>query len=85
MRLAQRASSYGFTVILDLAYMCGLRELHEDLLNDLHALNAMATVVIQHSAGEAELAARLSYSLTDPTPAVHHNVPIDNMPAAAGR
>ena len=82
VRLAHQASSYGFTVILDLAHICGLRDLYEDLLNDLHALSAMATVVIQRSVGEAELAVRLSYSLTDPTPAVHHDVPIDSMPAA---
>jgi hypothetical protein len=74
LRPLAEPSSYTFTVILDLAHVAGFRDLFEDLLNDLHAVDALACVVLDRGDGTAEYLARLEYSAQDP-PAVHHSVP----------
>lgn len=76
-------SSYSFTVILDLAHLAGFRDLYEDLLNDLHAVEALACIVLDRGDDAPEYVARLEYSLQDDPPAVHHGVPATALRAGA--
>lgn len=72
--LTRESSSYAFAVVLDVAYISGLTTLYSDLVHDLTALRAAATIVVKQ-AGEdhARLIARIDYRIGDP-PAFHHTV-----------
>lgn len=83
LRAAINPSAYTLTVVLDLAYVFGFQDLYEDLVNDLDAVGAMATVVFERAFDDAELLARVRYSPNDDPPAEHHSAPPDGSPAGA--
>lgn len=74
IRLGKEPAAYGLTVVLDLAHLCGFDDLYVDLLNDVDAVGAMASIVVERSSGDAEFVARLAYTEFSPV-AVHHGVP----------
>lgn len=75
LRPPTQPSSYAFTVILDLAHLASFQDLYEDVLNDLHAVDALACVVLDRGDGDAEYLARLEYLTQDEPPALHYTVP----------
>jgi hypothetical protein len=83
LRAAINPSSYTLSVVLDLAYVFGFQDLYEDLVNDLDAVSAMATVVFERAFDDVELLARVRYSPNDDPPAEHHSAPPDGSPAGA--
>lgn len=87
LRKAGRKDSYGFTVILDLARQFGLSDLFADVVHDLDAVQAYASIVRGYPPNRATLIARLSY-VDHPTEvgspvAAHYEDDINSMPAAA--
>lgn len=83
LRAAADPSSYTLSVVLDLAYVFGFHDLYEDLVNDLDAVGAMATVVFERAIADAELIARVYYSPNVDPPAEHHIASPDGWPAGA--
>ncbi|MGN9811405.1 hypothetical protein ACTMSW_18865 [Micromonospora sp. BQ11] len=75
-------AAYGFAVALDLAHVPGRNHLYGNLVNDLEALSAMATLVVEQQTGIAQLVARADYASVVGLPAAHHAIPIDALPAA---
>jgi len=82
IRLGKEPAAYGLTVVLDLAHLCGFDDLYVDLLNDVDAVGAMASIVVERSSGDAGFVARLAYAEIDPV-AVHHGVPVESTPPGA--
>jgi hypothetical protein len=79
-----QSSAYGFAVVADMAYVCGFTDLFEDIVNDLYAVGAIASLVVDAGAGHVDLVARVSYAVEGP-PATHHEVPPTvSRPGAAG-
>jgi hypothetical protein len=83
VKLEREPAAYALTVVLDLAYLCGLGDLYADLLNDLDAVGAMASIVVQRSPSDVEFVARLAYSTEVDPAAVHHGVPVESTPPGA--
>ncbi len=83
LRVATDPSSYTLSVVLDLAYVFGFHDLYQDLVNDIDAVGAMATLVFERGLDDAELLARVHYSPDDDPPAEHHMAPTDGSPAGA--
>lgn len=81
LRAVSDPSSYTLSVVLDLAYVFGFNNLYEDLVNDVDAVGAIATVILERALDDAELLARVRYSPNDDPPAEHHSVPADRSPA----
>jgi hypothetical protein len=89
LRKGGRKDSYGLTVILDLARVFGLADLFADVVHDLDAVEAYASIVRGYPPSRAILIARLSYA-DHPTEvenlvAAHYEDSVDSMPAAANR
>lgn len=86
LRKAGRRDSYGLTVVLDLARVFGLADIFADLVHDLDAAEAYASIVRGYPPNQATLIARLSYA-DHPTGAgliaAHYEDSVDAMPAAA--
>jgi hypothetical protein len=79
MRVQPRGDSYGFTVVLDLAWLAGEHELYEDVLNDMDAVRAMACTVIGQPPDDVHLVARVEYVHASDVPsggfpAQHHDL-----------
>lgn len=80
---AHEPSAYGFTVLADLAHVCGFTDLYAEVVIDLHAVGAMARVVVEGGPGGTRLVARIAYSTTDGAAAEHHSTTTDSTPAGA--
>jgi hypothetical protein len=75
-------ASYALAVILDLARVLGLHDLYGDLVNDLVAVDAMATLVSYTYDGSVELLARVYYPPGFESSPAHHEVSTSVLPAA---
>jgi len=82
-KLGHEPAAYAFTVVLDLAHLCGFEDLYSDLLSDLDAVGAMASIIVERSPDNAELVARLAYSTEVVPVAVHHGIPAESTPPGA--
>lgn len=86
LRKAGRRDSYALTVVLDLMRTFELRELFAQLVHDVDAVDAYASVVRGYPPASATLIARLSYA-DDPTKgglvAAHYADTVDVMATAA--
>lgn len=74
MGVRHHPATYALAVVIDLAYVCGFRDLYRDLVHDRDAVDAMATIVVQRPGANAELVARIAYSLDGDLPAPHHAI-----------
>jgi hypothetical protein len=89
LRKGGRKDCYGLTVIVDLARVFGLADLFADLVHDLDAVEAYASIVRGYPPNQANFIARLSYAdhprQVDGLVAAHYEDGVDSMPTAANR
>lgn len=87
LRSPGRDDSYALTVVIDLARLLGFSSLYDDLVHDLDAVEAHATIVRGYPPEAATLIARLSYAqdATDPSRPVAAHYLDDSDVMAAGK
>lgn len=77
-------NAYGLAVVADLAHVFGYEGLYIDLVHDLNAVDAAASIVCRRESGTV-LVARISYDVSGDHPADHHLQPLDEMAPARHR
>lgn len=76
-------SMYSFAVLADLAALLGEEALMGDIVNDLDALRAMATLVVPTGVETGRRVARVEYSTTPAWASHHHSLTTEDWPVSS--